>query len=145
MRNVLYPSLMFLLLLITVSPAMAAKNEKTKTLATKIDVQCVQDSMEKRDAVIGASWDSYSLAIKQALGTRKDGLRAAWAKTDAAMIKPAIQRVWTQFKRAKTDARKAWLTGKKTAWKTFYADRKTCGRTVASQDLTTEAVDADTN
>jgi len=96
-----------------------------KTLSAEV-VTCVQTAIETRDVAIVAAVDKYATAVKLALTTRKDALKAAWAMTSAKEARTAIKTVWAAYKMALKDARKALKTDKKAAWDKFRTDRKAC-------------------
>lgn len=107
-------------------PAFAAPVKPEIKKAATVDVACMQAAIEKRDTAIVTSLTSFTSALTASLQTRKDALKAAWALTDATQRNNAIKAAWAAFNGTWKKGREALNTGKKTAWKTFRTDAKTC-------------------
>lgn len=110
-----------------------------KAIERKLDLACMQTSVEKRDNAIIAAWDKFTPAIKTALETRKTALKSAWTNTDKKARREAIKKTWTDYRDAVKTTRKTFNSERKAVWKTFNVERKSCGG--LPDDATTEAVD----
>lgn len=119
-----------------------AKTATTTPARAGVDSVCMQNAIEKRDTAIIAVVDTYATAVKNALQTRKDALKAAWGETDAKTRRTKIRAAWKAYQDTLLAARRALASGRKGVWNQFYADRRTCGRGAAAEDTGTEGMDA---
>ncbi len=111
----------------TESRKMMKKDIIMKREATiTVNVACMQSAVEKRDTAISDGIDAYAAAVKTALSTRKDALKAAWALTDKTQRNAALKVAWSAFNGTWKKASMAMKGAKNTAWKTFNADAKDC-------------------
>jgi len=110
--------------------------------ASTLDVACIQAAVEKRDSSLISATDVYASAIKSALATRKDALKAAWALTVVKERAKAIRAVWDAWRNSSKAARNNYNEARKRAWGQFYTDRKSCGKTAATEDTSTSGSDA---
>ena len=122
----------------TTSSAMHSEGEKMmkqdkmmKKTPVTVDVTCMQNAVEKRDTAIMAGVDAYSAAVKTALMTRKDALKAAWALTDKTQRNAALKTAWTAFEGTWKKASAAMKTARNGAWTAFKTDSKACKQTGA--------------
>jgi len=120
--------LLFATLFFTLNlPVFAAKEERNNgNQQRQADLPCMITAVDTRDSAIIAAWETFSGSVKTALQTRKDALKAAWAKTDKKERKEAIKTAWNNYKSAIKTARKALNEARKAAWKKFNSDRKIC-------------------
>ncbi len=88
---------------------------------------CVGAAVDNRETALMTALVAYTAAVKTALQTRKDALKAAWTLTDAKAIKAAVKAAWTKFKQDHKIALEAKRKAVKLAWTTFEAERKVCG------------------
>jgi hypothetical protein len=103
---------------------------------------CMQTAVDKRDTAIITAIEKYYTTTKTAFETRKNALKTAWGTTDRTQRKTALKAAWDTFKGTWRKASRDLQVGKKTTWRQFNIDRKACGATIRSDDLTTETVDA---
>ena len=118
-----------------------ASREKAKDAAPNVDATCMANAIDKRETAIIAAVDSYNAAVKSALSTRKDALKAAWAQTDKGKRKSALKAAWDSFKGTWKNAAATLKNSREAAWKQFQTDVKAC-KTDTSDDSTTSAVDS---
>lgn len=109
----------------------------TTTAAPKpaFDVACVQGAIEKRDTAIIGGVDAFGAAIKSALTTRKDALKAAWAVEKAKDRRTARKAAWAAYDKAAKDAHSALKTVRNGAWSTYKTDLKACKATDAGEGV----------
>ena len=105
---------------------MMKKNDKTEK---PLNVQCIQNALEKRDAAIITAHGTYNTSIVAALTARKDGLKSAWAKVTRAERKEARNGIWNTFRTSHKSAHEGLRTIRKASWSTFDIDMKACGVT----------------
>lgn len=115
---------------------------KAQPVKKTVDAACMQAAVEKRDNAVMAGVDAYAAAAKSALAARRDALKAAWGLADAVQRKAALRAAEAAFKGTWRKAANALRSSKKAAWKQFYADRRACSGTAASEDTMTESIDA---
>ena len=101
-----------------------------------IDLACVASAVDKRDTAIIGAFDSFHDAIKSALQTRRDALKAAWALTDQKARRAAIKAAWSAYRASAQTARKALNQAQRVAWSKFNTERKSCGTGAAADDRT---------
>lgn len=129
------------LLLGSVAPAFAATTTSSPATNKKVvDLTCMVSAVDKRDTAIAAAWDTYAAAIKLALQTRKDALKAAWGISDRTQRRAAIKAAWDAYAKSRREARSAFNTARKNAWNQFYKDRKACRG--QGEDYSTSGLDA---
>lgn len=103
---------------------------KTNDKAEKpLNVQCIQNALEKRDAAIITAHGTYNASIVAALTARKDGLKSAWAKVTRDERREARKTVWDTFRTSHKSAHEGLRTIRKVSWSTFDADMNACGVT----------------
>ncbi len=102
------------------------KKGKLNKPVVQVDSACMQGAIEKRDSAIISAVDAYAAAVKAALQTRKDALKAAWAITDNARRNAALKAAWAAFNGTWKNARQALNEQRKAAWSAFKADAKAC-------------------
>ena len=90
------------------------------------DPICIQNAIEKRDSAVIVAFDKFSVAIKTALGIRKDALKAAWAKPTTKERREAVRAVWNDYKKATRQAGATAKQERKAAWDQFRKDRMDC-------------------
>lgn len=105
------------------------------------DGSCMQAAVDKRDSAIIVAWDAYSVSMKTALSTRKDALKAAWAKSAIAERRTALKAAWEAYRKATQTSRNALNKAKREAWNQFSKDRKACKSNVWD-DAASSASDA---
>ncbi len=130
------------LLVAIAMPVFAQTTPTTAPSKGKIDTACMQSTVDKRDSALITAVDTFGTAVKTALQTRKDALKAAWGNTDVKARRSAIKAAWNTYAATSRDARKALSNSRKGIWKQFYADRKVCGPTAATEDNTSEGADS---
>jgi hypothetical protein len=106
-----------------------------------LDIPCIQAAIEKRDTAIIAGLDTYAPAVKTALQTRKDELKAGWALTEKNARKTALKNAWKKYRESVRTARRTFRDAKRNAWKQFSTDRKACNAAPMSEDSTGQGVD----
>ncbi len=114
----------------------------TSASAKLVDTACMQTAVGKRDMALISVIDTYATAVKNALQTRSDALKAAWGATDAKTRRTGIKAAWKGYQTTQGEARRALASGRKGVWSQFYADRKLCGKGAAAEDTGTEGMDA---
>lgn len=139
-----------LLLSASTLPALAQTNMTPGTnrtarteAARTLDIACIQAAVDKREAAIIAAVDTYHSTVKTALETRRAALKAAWAIPDRTQRRAAIKAAWDAFRGTWRTASNALHKTRRDAWKQYRTDRRACGPTATSDDLTAES--ADTN
>lgn len=100
----------------------------------KLDITCVQTAVEKREAAVAASVDTYYSALKTALSVRRDALKTAWAITDNKARSTAVNAAWKTFQDSRKAAQKIYRDSRNAAWKTFSTDRKACGLSSSAEE-----------
>lgn len=105
---------------------MVKMNDKTERA---LNLQCIQNALEKRDTAIISAHGTYNTSIVAALTARKDGLKTAWAKVTRDERREARKTVWNAFRTSHKSAHEALRTVRKTSWSTFDTDMKACGVT----------------
>jgi len=110
----------------SVSENAGKKKGKLNKPVVQVDSACMQNAVEKRDSAVISAVDAYAAAVKAALQTRKDSLKAAWAITDKTQRNAALKAAWAAFNGTWKNARQALNGQKKAAWSAFKADAKTC-------------------
>lgn len=121
-----YLFILSVVLLLTVISFSLIKAQTTGNASKTGDLTCVKAAVEKRETAIQTAFDSFSAAIKSALGTRKSELSAAWTITDKNQRQTAIKAAWDKFKESKQSTSKSFKTARDVAWKQFTTDRKAC-------------------
>ena len=130
-----------------------ARGRRTDAAAARvadgIDLTCIQTAVGKRDDAIIAAHGVFAAAIKQALTTRRDALKAAWGLTDRAARRKAIQEAWRAYESAAKAARKTLHDAVKATWKQSEIDRRACVKSgspnaPASDDATNQGIDIST-
>lgn len=91
-----------------------------------VDLPCMQAAVEKRDNAVIAAFDTYTAALKTALQTRRDALKAAWGITDRAARREGLKVAWLAFRDARRSAVQVFKRAKQQAWEQFRMDHKTC-------------------
>ncbi len=108
-------------------PASSSESgKKMKKPAPVIDTACMVSAVDKRDTAIIGAVDAFSTAVKTALETRRDALKAAWAISDKTQRNAALKAAWAGFQGTWKTASQALRTQKKDAWSAFNADAKQC-------------------
>ena len=110
-------------------PLMASDSTGIMTATQSLNpetISCVQNAIEARDTAISGAVDAYAISVKMALGTRKDGLKAGWAKGKPADIRAALKVAWSTYTKTLRDAKKTLKDAKTKAWNTFKTQRKAC-------------------
>jgi hypothetical protein len=92
----------------------------------QVDTSCIVSAVQKRDDAVIGSVSTYSTAVIEALGTRRDALKSAWSLQDSAKRKQAIKAAWSTFDGTWKKASTAMRQARKDAWSTFKADLKSC-------------------
>ncbi len=110
------------------APAAVTTTTTTAPAAPKpaLDVACIQGAIEKRDTAIIGGVDAFGTAIKSALTTRKDALKAAWAVEKAKDRRAARKAAWAAYDKAAKDAHSALKSVRNGAWSTYKTDLKAC-------------------
>lgn len=116
-------------------------NTNTNT-STGINVSCIQTAIDKRDNAIIAAVDKHATTIKDALATRRDALKAAWAITDRKARRQAIKDARTAYTKTVRQSRKDLNAARKATWKQYYKDRKACGKGITADDRGAEGDDS---
>ncbi len=140
-------SILFAVMLISILSVAAQASEGTGDMSTggtaaetSTVVACIQTAVETRDTAIITAFDTYAVAVKAALTTRKDALKAGWALAIAKERRTAIMSAWKAYKTALQTARGALKASKKLAWDGFKTASKACKPT-KTQDNTNQSVD----
>lgn len=110
----------------TPSNTMIKMNDKAEKV---LNVQCIQNALEKRDTAIITAHGAYNTSIVAGLTARKDGLKAAWAKTTREERRVARKAVWDTFRTSHKSTHEGLRTVRKASWSTFDTDMKACGVT----------------
>jgi hypothetical protein len=118
-------------------PAIAASTGSTAA----INSTCVVSALSKRDTAISSGMDVYVAAMKADLSVRTNALTAAW-NLSGKDRKIAITAAWNTYKSSLKTERKKFNDSVKAAWQVYFSDRKNCGSGAASEDTTTQGVDA---
>lgn len=120
---------------------VSAQSATTTPPRPTIDVACIQAAIEKRDSALVASVDTYAASVKTALTTRKDALKAAWAKTGKQERRTAIKAAWKAYRNSVKSARRVFRDAKNAAWRQFHTDRRACKIVSSADDGTGQGVD----
>lgn len=131
-----------LLLSASTLPALAQTGTNRTTTARTLDITCIQAAVDKREAAIIAAVDTYHSTVKTALETRRAALKAAWAIADRTQRRAAIKAAWDAFRGTWRTASNALHKTRRDAWKQYRTDRRACGPTATSDDLTSESADS---
>jgi hypothetical protein len=136
MKNLLGASLLFASL-VSVTPVLADTTSTTGTPAKTLDVACVQNTIGKRDDTIAAAFDAFGAAVKSALQTRRDALKAAVAlpKDQRSQARTAA---WQAFRTSVHTAKTNLRDAQKSAWATFRTELKACPGGKTSGEKTTD-------
>lgn len=124
------------------APALAESNVSSTTKPA-LDTSCVANAVEARDASILSSFNTYTSGVNQALATRKDSLKSAWAITDKTQRRAALKAAWNTYKKSVSELRSSMKNSRSAAWSTFKTSSKACGKGASSDEPSaTAAVDA---
>lgn len=110
----------------TAAAVLATSVPLVAKLATPTNLVCMQTAVEKRDNAIIAAWDTFSASMKSALTTRRDALKAGWAKEVRKDRRTALHEAWRAYKNARKAAREAFRNSRNAAWNTFRTEGKAC-------------------
>jgi len=88
-------------------------------------VACVQTTVLSRETKLGAAINTYTHAIQAAYASRNTSLNQAYSG-DAANLKPAIKKAWSDFKTSVKKTTKTWKDTRNTIWKDFRNAVKNC-------------------
>lgn len=104
------------------------KNDDSSKMVTldSTAVACIKSAVIKREDALVVGFDVYASSIKSARVARKDALSLAWDKTVSSERRLAVKVADKTFAESTRNARKTWNTARRTAWKTFEADRRAC-------------------
>lgn len=116
-----------------------------KAAKKNVDIACVQTAVDKREDALITGWSAFHASISGAYSARKTALHDAWGMTDAAARKAAVKMAWGNFKKSAKTGRKTWKDARKSVWKTFRSEVKSCKGATAdvSVELSGEAADDD--
>lgn len=89
--------------------------------------QCMATAVEKRDGAISGVVDTFTTSIKNAIATRKDSLKSAWAISDKDARKTAMNDARKTFKTSTNSIHEKVRLDRKLAWKNFETDAAACG------------------
>ncbi|MFZ2152215.1 MAG: hypothetical protein WAV09_03850 [Minisyncoccia bacterium] len=99
----------------------------TKKVETTLNVQCIQNAVEKRDSAIIVAHGAFNTSIVNALTVRKDALKAAWAKPTRQERTSGRKAAYDVFRTSQKSAHETLRSVRKTSWSTFDTDMKACG------------------
>ena len=108
--------------------------------AETLNVRCIQSAIEKREASILSTLDTYNVTVKNALIVRKDDLKVAWEITNKDERRDAIKAARSAMETASKDAQKVKKAANKTAAGVF---RKTMKHTCKQSDTDSASESAD--
>src|SRR5579885_3464165 len=103
MKKILGVSILASSLLLTASPALAAR-----TAPAPANVACVQTAMGTRDSAISTAIGTLAAAWQAAISTRTSALQAAVAMTDKTQRQTARRAAWTSYNASHKTARQAY-------------------------------------
>ena len=92
-----------------------------------LNVQCVQNAVEKRDSAVISAHSTFNTSIVNALTVRKDAVKLAWAKETQKDRTSARKAAYEVFRTSQKSAHEALRSVRKTSWSTFDTDMKACG------------------
>ena len=115
---------------------------KNKTTLNAEQRACVAAAVTKRDNAIIAALDTYHVAWKAALETRRDALTKAWNTENRNDRIKAQREAWSAFQKAHRTARETFRTTRLNAWTTFKTDHKACSPRAAAENVGNSSVDA---
>ena len=107
------------------SSSSSSRSAKKKAVPV-VDTACMASAIDKRDTAVIGAVDAFSIAVKTALETRRDALKAAWAIVDKTQRNAATKVAWSAFQGIWKKASQTVREQKKSAWTAFKADAKAC-------------------
>ncbi|MFA5047571.1 MAG: hypothetical protein WC516_00855 [Patescibacteria group bacterium] len=107
----------------------------TAKIKGQFDPVCLAMAIDNRDTALINAVDAYGLAVKNALGTRKEALKTAWAVTNVKDRKVAVKKAWADFKKSHKLAATALRKAKKSAWSAFDKEKKVCNMSLKDSAL----------
>lgn len=137
-----------LLFAATVLPAFADTTGGNSAIATTpanhrtVDLACMQTAVEKRDNAIISAVDAYASAVKTALQTRRDALKAAWGIADKKQRRLALRAAWDAFRGTWKNVAKDLRSAKRDAWMQFNKDQRSCSGNAGDEPAGGQGVDA---
>lgn len=94
--------------------------------ATTINLQCMQNAVDRRESSLITSFDNYYSSVRSAMSIRKDGLRNSWSISDKKIRNDGIRAIEKTFRTAEKNARNARKDADRAAEKTYKSDAKLC-------------------
>ena len=89
-----------------------------------VDIACMQDAVDKREAAVRAAAGVYTQAWLAALDARASALHDAWAMSDRNERRAASKDAWMDYRDAKRSAKMTYREAQNDAWATFAARPK---------------------
>ncbi len=107
-------------------PASTSRAMKDGGGDRPVDIACVAAAVSARETSLSAGAALQTQAVAAAYAARATALTAAYTGTDAAAVKTAVKKAWSDFAAATKGAKLTWQKNKESSWKTYREAAKAC-------------------